>query len=85
MHSDLPPRNVGIYLGRGGTGPPPHNVGGYVPTALRLARKMVPSGLFHLLDLCRPRNSAVYRGCLIGSIMATICLYFLKLRGESVC
>ena len=46
-------RNVGVYLGGGGTGPPPHNSGEYVSTALCLARRMVRSGLFHLLGLCR--------------------------------
>ena len=53
-----PPRNdVGVYLGGGGTGPPTHNSGEYVSTALCLAMRMVRSGLFHLLDLCRRGRS----------------------------
>ena len=47
-----PPHNVGKYLGGGGTGPPPQNSGAYVPTAPCFARRMVRSGLFHLIDLC---------------------------------
>ena len=27
LHTGLPPRNVGMYIGGGGTGPLPHNVG----------------------------------------------------------
>ena len=41
-----------MYLGGGGTGPPLHNSGAYVPAAPCFARRMVRSGLFHLIDLC---------------------------------